>query len=75
MPKSKEVMEKSNLKEYIKKISEISEWFENQEEIDLEEALGKVKEASSLIKMSKEKLVEVENEFKEIEREMSEDKT
>ncbi|HEY4525837.1 MAG TPA: hypothetical protein VJL32_01920 [Candidatus Paceibacterota bacterium] len=63
--------DKKNLKEYIKQISEISDWFENQEEIDVEEALIKVKEAAELIKASKERLVEVENEFKEIKREIS----
>jgi hypothetical protein len=75
MPKSEkgEKIEKKKLKEYIKKISEISDWFENQEEIDLEEALAKVREAAALIKASKGKLVEVENEFKEIEREMGAD--
>lgn len=63
--------DKKNLKEYIKQISEISDWFENQEEIDVEEALIRVKEAAELIKASKERLVEVENEFKEIKREIS----
>ncbi len=68
MPKT----DKKNLKEYIKQISQITDWFENQEEIDVEEALVKVKEAAELIKASKERLVEVENEFKEIKREISE---
>ncbi len=62
-----------NLKEYIKQISQITDWFENQEEIDVEEALVKVKEAAELIKASKERLVEVENEFKEIKRKISEE--
>jgi len=63
--------DKKNLKEYIKQISQITDWFENQEEIDVEEALVKVKEAAELIKASKERLVEVENEFKEVKREIS----
>ena len=55
-----------NLKQYIEDIKKISDWFEDQEEIDLEEALVKIREAGDLIKLSKDRLVEVENEFKEI---------
>jgi hypothetical protein len=63
-------MKDNNLKEHLLKIRAISDWFENQEEIDLEEALVKIKEAGELIKLSKERLVEVENEFKEIKAEI-----
>jgi hypothetical protein len=55
-----------NLKQYLEDIKKISDWFEEQEEIDLEEALVKIREAGELIKLSKDRLVEVENEFKEI---------
>jgi hypothetical protein len=55
-----------DLKKYLEDIKKISDWFEEQEEIDLEEALVKIREAGELIKMSKDRLVEVENEFKEI---------
>ena len=55
-----------DLKKYLEDIRRISDWFEEQEEIDLEEALVKIREAGELIKLSKERLVEVENEFKEI---------
>ena len=57
---------KTNLKEHIEKIKKISDWFENQEEVDLEEALVKIREAGELIKLSKDRLAEVENEFREI---------
>lgn len=57
---------RANLKEYLEKIKAISEWFEEQDEIDLEAALAKIREAGELIKLSKERLVEVENEFEEI---------
>jgi hypothetical protein len=55
-----------SLKQHLEDIKKISDWFENQEEIDLEEALVKIREAGELIKLSKDRLVEVENEFKEI---------
>ena len=48
----------------------ISNWFNDQEEIDVEEGLKKVKEAVGLIKTSKERLREIENEFEEIKKEM-----
>jgi hypothetical protein len=55
-----------DLKKYLEDIKKISDWFEEQEEIDLEEALVKIREAGELIKLSKDRLGEVENEFKEI---------
>ena len=61
---------KEGLKQHLDKIKKISEWFEEQEEIDLEAALIKIREAGELIKLSKERLVEVENEFQEIKAEI-----
>ncbi len=59
---------KQNLKEYLKQIEEITIWFDDQEEVDIEKALEKVKQATKLIKASKDKLAQVENEFKEIKK-------
>ena len=59
-----------NLSDNLKKLSEITEWFENQEDVDIEEGLKKVKEAAGLIKASKERLKAVENEFEEIKKEV-----
>lgn len=64
MPKEKS----KNLSDNLKKLSEITDWFENQEEVDVEEGLAKVKEAAALIKASKERLKAVENEFQEIKK-------
>lgn len=65
--------EKKNLNKNLKRLSDISAWFENQEEIDVEEGLDKVKEAAELIKISKERLKEIENEFEEIKRTIDQD--
>ena len=62
--------QKHDLKQYLEDIKAISDWFEEQEEIDLEEALVKIRAAGELIKKSKERLVEVENEFNEIKAEV-----
>ena len=62
-----------DLKKYLEDIRKISDWFEEQEEIDLEEALVKIREAGELIKLSKDRLVEVENEFREIKTKIEKD--
>lgn len=62
--------ENNNLGKLINQLSEISEWFENQKDIDIELGLEKIKEATFLIKESKERLKEVENEFEEIKKDL-----
>lgn len=66
----KEKIDAKNLSDNLKKLSEITKWFENQEGINIEEGLKKIKEAVVLIKTSKERLKIVENEFKEIKKEL-----
>ncbi len=63
-------MEKLNLTESLKKLEEINTWFENQEEIDVEKGLEKVKEGTRLVKASRERLQEIENEFEEVKKEL-----
>lgn len=60
----------SNLKDLLKNLSSISHWFENQEEVDLEIGLEKIKEATLLIKEAKTKIKNIENEFQEIKKEL-----
>lgn len=60
----------NNLNNNLKKLSEISDWFDNREEMDVEEGLNKVKEAVILIKESKERLKQIENEFEEIKKQV-----
>ncbi len=66
MPKEKEL----SLGESLKRLEAITDWFENQEEIDVEKALEKVKEGAGLLKLSKERLKEVENEFAVVKKEL-----
>lgn len=63
---------KQTLKEYLKEIQKITDWFDEQEDLDVEEALKKVKEAAALIKATKGKFTEIENEFKEVKKEIEE---
>ena len=61
---------KESLGEALKKLEAITAWFEEQDEIDVEKALEKVKEGVTLIKASKERLREVENEFEVVKKEL-----
>lgn len=54
------------MKTLLQELAEISNWFESQKELDVEEGLNKVKRAGEIIKQSKERLKEIENEFTEI---------
>lgn len=67
-PKVKETVGNGNFKDHLKEISAILEWFDSQEELDVELALEKIKKAGELMKSSKKRLVEIENEFKEIRK-------
>jgi exodeoxyribonuclease VII small subunit len=64
--------EKNSISESIKKLEKISNWFDDQDNIDLEEGLKKVKEGAKLIKETKEKLRNIKNEFEEIQKEITE---
>jgi exodeoxyribonuclease VII small subunit len=61
-----------NLSQSLKKLDEIVEWFENQREVDVEKGIEKVKEGVALIKISRERLKKVENEFEEVKKELEE---
>ena len=61
---------KFNLKESLRKLNEIVEWFEGQGEVDVETGLEKVKEGAGLVKDCKVRLAEIENEFEKIRKEV-----
>ncbi len=62
--------EKNNLTKNLKQLSEIADWFERREDVDVEEGLKKVKQAAVIIKESKKRLKEIENEFQEVKKEL-----
>ena len=64
------LLQKFNLKESLSKLSEIVYWFENQEEVDVEAGLEKVKEGAGLVKDCKVRLAEIENEFEKIRKDV-----
>lgn len=66
-------MDKNNLKDQLKRLEEIIKWFDEQKEVDVETGLDKVKEGVALIKASKERLKELENEFEKVKKELKEE--
>ena len=74
LKETQKIMKKeTNLTQSLKKLEEIVEWFESQQEVDVEKGLEKVKEGAALIKASKERLKKVENEFEEVKKELEEE--
>jgi len=64
---------KVNLTESLELLNGIVQWFEDQDNVDVEVGLEKVRDAAKLIKSSKTRLAEIENEFKEIEKDIGDD--
>lgn len=60
---------KDSIQDKLKELETISNWFETQAEVDVEEGLKKVKQGASLVKELKAKLKVVENEFEELRKE------
>jgi len=65
--------EDKKVKESLSKLESIVEWFEKQEDIDLEEGLEKVKQGAEIVKDLKSKLKGIENKFKEIKGDLDEE--
>lgn len=61
---------KVNLKDSLVRLNGIVTWFEQQEEVDVEAGLDKVREGAALVKVCKDRLSEIENEFAEIQRDV-----
>jgi exodeoxyribonuclease VII small subunit len=63
---------KFDFTESVNKLEEINSWFQN-EDIDLDEGLYKLKVGKELIKKCRTRLKEVENEFIKIKKEFAEE--
>lgn len=68
---TKKTGDKINLSENLKKLGAIVSWFDSQSELDVEKGLENVKQGAELIKASRERLSEIENEFKEIKKDIT----
>ncbi|MBI2036746.1 MAG: exodeoxyribonuclease VII small subunit [Candidatus Liptonbacteria bacterium] len=59
---------KEKISSSLKKLEQIVGWFDEQEEVDVEEGLKRVKEGVALLKELKARLKKVENEFEEVKK-------
>ncbi len=59
-----------NLSDSLKKVQAIIAWFDDQEEVDVEKGLEKIKEGTVLIKDSRARLKEIENEFEVVKKDL-----
>ena len=61
------------IREQLKELEDIAAWFEKENDFDVEEGLKKVKEGAVLVKKLKDRIKEVENEFQELEADVTKD--
>lgn len=62
--------DKTKISDLISKLEKIVQWFDAREDVDVEEALKKVKEGAELVKALKSRLNKVENEFEEVKKDL-----
>ena len=62
--------DKTKISDLISKLEKIVQWFDAREDVDVEEALKKVKEGAELVKTLKSRLNKVENEFEEVKKDL-----
>lgn len=60
--------DKTKISDLISRLEKIVQWFDAREDVDVEEALKKVKEGAELVKTLKSRLNKVENEFEEVKK-------
>ncbi len=65
--------QKDNIQSQLEALEEIASWFEQEDEFDVEEGLQRVKEGAALVKKLKKRIQTVENEFRELEKDMARD--
>ena len=61
---------KDSVKDSLSKLEQITRWFDSQKEIDVEEGMKKVKEGVVLVKDLEKRLLEIENEFREVKKDL-----
>ncbi len=70
MPKKES---KASITQQLDKLDKLIRWFDEQEQVDIQEGLVRVKEGTELIKDIKSRLKAVENEFEELKKDLESD--
>lgn len=73
--KKKEKTKTKSLQASLKELESITKWFEQHEDLDIEQALLKAREGARLIKELRSSLANVQNEFQEITEDLKEDQS
>lgn len=63
---------KETISDSLEQLERIVQWLDEQERVDVEEGLKKVREGAALVKELRSRLKEVENEFAEVKKELEE---
>jgi hypothetical protein len=61
---------KNSISESLSKLEQITRWFDSQKEVDVEEGMAKVREGAVLVKELEKRLTAIDNEFKELKRDL-----
>lgn len=64
---------KENIKESLAKLEGIIQWFDEQDQVDVQEGLVKVREGAVLVKELRMRLKAVENEFQELKKDLADE--
>jgi len=65
--------DKENISQSLEKLEQIIQWFDGQEQVDVQQGLDKVREGAVLVKELRGRLKEVENEFQELKKDLEHD--
>ena len=65
--------EKESIGQSLDRLEKLVSWFDEQEQVQVEEGLAKAREGAALVKELRARLKEVENEFKEVRKELDGD--
>ena len=64
---------KENIAQSLDKLEKIVRWFDEQDQVDVQEGLTKVREGAALVKELRTRLKAVDNEFQELKKDLDEE--
>jgi exonuclease VII small subunit len=64
---------KERIADSLAKLESIIRWFDDQDQVDVQEGLAKVREGAGLVKELRSRLKTVENEFQELKKDLATD--
>ena len=62
-----------SISQSLEKLEQIVQWLDEQEQVDVEEGLKRVRDGAVLVKELRGRLKEVENEFEAVKKELESD--